>query len=149
MTERARMWFTKALIGAAGVAVITCLGWFVTTHINLMSESREKTAIISDHEDSIKAQWGIIARLQESNMKLSIQVSTLTRIQSEIIIPTLREANGKNIQYEIPLLGRGREREIEIYSPEEIESAPEFQEEKINPEEFSIEQVQRERITTD
>lgn len=141
LTARARGWFFKALVGAAGVSIITFIGWLITTHINLMSENREQMALIIDQEDSIKAQWGVISRLQDSNSNLSTQVGVLTRIQADIIIPTLRENHGKNIHYDIPLLGR----DIEIYTPADIEAPPLFDEEPVDSEDFSREQTEIEK----
>ena len=137
MTERARRWFLKAVIGAAGVSVITVSGWFIATHISLISENREQAVRIADHEDTIKAQWGVIARLQESNNKLSIQVGTLTTIQREVIIPTLRKNHGTNIHYDIPLLPN-----IDVHVEPDLEIAPEYEEETVDPENFGREQTE-------
>ena len=141
MTERARRWFLKALIGAAGVSVITVMSWFVATHIGLMSENREQAVIIADHEQTITAQWGVIARLQESSNKLSTQVGVLTTIQREVIIPTLRKNHSENIHYEIPLLGR----DVEVKIHPNIDSPPPAPKETVDTDSFGKEQTQIDR----
>jgi len=143
-TERARKGFFKALIGAAGVSVITILGWFVATHINLMITNQEQTTMITDHEGSIGAQWRIISKLQESNSKLSTQVGILTNIQREVIIPTLRENHIDSIHYETPALPPL------LMIPEiELKAPPAIVVDHIDSEEFSKEQIQIERRRKD
>lgn len=138
MTARARGWFAKVLVGAAGVSVITLLGWFVSSHLNLVTENKEQSVIILNHEEAITAQWGVISRIQESNNILATQTGVLTTIQREIIIPTLRERTDKNIHYEKP----PTEENIELKIIPELKYPPLIPKEDINPEEFSREQTE-------
>lgn len=138
MTARARGWFTKALVGAAGVSVITLLGWFVTSHLNLVTENKEQSVIILNHEETINAQWGIISRMQESNNILATQTGIITTIQRDIIIPTLRQKTDNNIFYEKP----PTEENVELKIIPELKYPPLIPKEDIDPEDFSREQTE-------
>ena len=70
ISDRVKSWFFKAVVTAAGAAVIGFLSWFVGTHVSMMRTIAELQTEVSNLEESNTAQWGIIAGLRESNSKV-------------------------------------------------------------------------------
>ncbi len=94
MTEKAKTWFFRSLVGACGTGVIAILGWFAVTHIEMMSTMSSQETYIEELKESNAAQWRVIAENQTTLRDMNVDVGTLERVQLELVLPHF--ASGHN-----------------------------------------------------
>ena len=98
ISDRVKSWFFKAVVTAAGAAVIGFLSWLIGTHISMMHTLAEQKTEIANMEDSNSAQWRIIADLQTKVATLDKNSGVVQTIQTELVLPHFLNRVNKGIE---------------------------------------------------
>lgn len=104
ISDRVKSWFFKTLAGAFIAGVIAGMGWFLTTHIQMMNELAEAKRMVVELDESNTAQWRLITQARNETAEARKEIEVLKRIQNGLLIPLLREdSNFSQLHPIVPL----------------------------------------------